>query len=153
MHPYFEREIYPPLSGVRRFGLDQQDTCGNVRALIEAQAVSMRIHSEWMGVRTTSICMTGGASANQDILRVFADVYQARVHQFETTNSAALGAVIRALYSSARAHGQDLSWQEAAGPYTRPVPGSQLDPDPAQAGTYDKLVRQYWEYEQQALQS
>jgi len=104
MLPWFEPEITPPVSrpGVRRFDLDEHDSSGNVRALVEAQMMSMAIHSRWMGVEVKTIHATGGASANRAILQVMADVFGADVYQFDVGNSACLGAALRAFHAHRR---------------------------------------------------
>ena len=84
--------------GLRRFDLDEPDGPGNVRALVEAQMMSMAIHSRWMGVEVKTIHATGGASANRAILQVMADVFGADVYQFDVGNSACLGAALRAFH-------------------------------------------------------
>ena len=62
MLPYFEPEIVPKCPQSRRtplLTLDEQDAAGNCRAVVEAQMMSMRLHSEWMGVRPSAIYVTG----------------------------------------------------------------------------------------------
>ena len=81
MLPYFAPEIVPkvPATNVVRQNLDPTDAPANVRAVIEAQALSSRIHARWMGVEISSLYVTGGASANAEILRVFANVHNCPV--------------------------------------------------------------------------
>ena len=112
MLPYFEPEIVPNVltPGVHRFDLSKQDAAGNCRAVVEAQMMSMRLHSEWMGVRPSAIYVTGGASVNPEILQIMADVQNCPVHQFEVTNSAALGAALRAAHAHLNAYGQNTTW-------------------------------------------
>ena len=145
MLPYFDAEIVPRVTvpGVVREGLDQDDTDANVRAVIEAQALSSRIHCEWMQVPVSSLSVTGGASANTEILRVFANVHGAPVHRFRTTNSAALGAALRAAHGHFKQVGPERSWSETVAPFTKPVPGSTLQPDASARGVYDDLVEDY----------
>ena len=78
--------------------LRELDDDGNCRAVVEAQMISMRIHSEWMGVRPTRIYATGGASANREILQIMADVQGCPVCRSDVSNSAALGAALRAAH-------------------------------------------------------
>ncbi|MFH1709347.1 MAG: FGGY family carbohydrate kinase [Planctomycetota bacterium] len=150
MLPWFETEIYPPLAGVRRYGLDEKAAAANVRAVVEAQAMALRIHSEWMGVPTTSIRVTGGASVNRGILKVFADVTQARVARFQVPNSAALGAAIRAHHAWRKAAGRPISWPEAVKPFTRPMAGSEIEPDRSLKAVYDDMRRRYIGCEERA---
>jgi xylulokinase len=145
MLPYFAPEIAPRVSraGVVRQDLDPDDADANVRAVIEAQAISSRLHSRWMGVAIRSLYVTGGASANPEILRVFADVHHCPVHRFETTSAAALGAALRACYTHRRDQGESPTWSETVAPFTRPVPGSAIAPDPRAAAVYEAMVPRY----------
>jgi xylulokinase len=149
MLPYFAPEIVPRVAaaGAVRHRLDPQDARAEVRAVIEAQALSSKIHSAWMGVAIRSLCVTGGASANEEILRVFADVHGCPVHRFETANAAALGAALRAWHGHLKATGAPKPWKEIAAPFARPLPGSTLQPDPAATEVYAKLIREYRELE------
>lgn len=145
MLPYFDPEIVPKVShpNVVRHRLDPTDVHANVRAVIEAQALSSKIHARWMGVDVSSLYVTGGASANRDILRVYADVHNCPVHQLETTNSAALGAALRAAQSDQRG-----SWQSTVEAFTQPVAGSTLLPNPSAVGKYEHLINEYEALEQ-----
>ena len=151
MLPYFDPEIVPRVTepGVVRKGLDPGDADANVRAVIEAQALSSRIHCEWMQVPVRSLSVTGGASANTEILRIFANVHGAPVHRFRTTNSAALGAALRAAHGYFRQVGQERSWSEIVAPFSKPVPGSTLQPDASVRAVYDDLVEEYRRLENQ----
>ena len=115
----------------------------NVRAVIEAQGLSSKVHARWMGVDISSLYVTGGASANRDILRVYANVHNCPVHQFETTNSAALGAALRAAQAD-----QGGSWQSTVEAFTKPVADSTLLPDPSDVATYARLIDEYETLEQ-----
>ena len=145
MLPYFAPEIVPRVSvpGVVRHDLDPQDAGANVRALIEAQALSSKIHCEWMEVPTSALYVTGGASANSEILQVFASVHNCPVQRFETTNSAALGAALRAAYTHHNDTGTRRTWKEVVAPFTQPLPGSTIQPDPAAVSVYAALLPQY----------
>ena len=50
--PWFEAEIVPRVNqpGIHRFDLDEKDAAANCRAIVEAQMMSMRLHSQWMKV-------------------------------------------------------------------------------------------------------
>lgn len=99
MLPYFMPEITPVVlePGIRRFaGLSEDDVPGNVRAVAEAQMMSMYLHSGWAGKRPGKILVTAGGSGNQGLLKVIAQVFGAEVRAFELTDGAALGAAIRA---------------------------------------------------------
>lgn len=139
MLPYFDPEIVPKVAEpkVVRHRLDRADVSANVRAVIEAQALSSKIHAHWMGIDITSLYVTGGASANRDILRVYADVHNCPVHQFETTNSAALGAALRAAQAD-----EGTNWRDAVEPFTQPM-GKAIAPDRVAVQTYARLLDEY----------
>lgn len=100
--PYFVPEITPRVlkAGARWFGSDAfvsgQDAAAAARAVVEAQAISMRIHSDWIGEKMHTILVTGGASRNRGLLRVLADVFQATILPLSVANSSALGGALRA---------------------------------------------------------
>src|SRR6478735_2616966 len=112
--PWYEPEITPPVSapGIHRYGLDEHDRDGHVRGVIEAQMMSMVLHSAWMRVEVDTIHATGGAAANREILQVMADVFNADVYQFEVSNSASLGAALRAAEADAESRHAPVSWEE-----------------------------------------
>ena len=149
MLPYFDAEIVPHVSrpGVVRHQLDAGDMAANVRAVIEAQALSSRIHSSWMGIPVRSLFVTGGASANADILQVYADVHGCVVHRFQTTNSAALGAALRARHGYLVAAGEDSDWMEIVAPFTQPESGSTITPNREVRSVYDDLELAYRDLE------
>src|SRR4029077_11328303 len=94
MLPWFVAEITPTVrqAGVHRENLDPAEAARNVRAIVEAQAMAMRLHSRWIADRVTGIRATGGAAANRDILQVVADVFGADVQRIAPANAASLGA-------------------------------------------------------------
>jgi len=113
MLPYFVPEITPLVLDARpiRMGsqefIDGQDKAGAVRAVIEAQAMRLKIHSAWISDRPRVVRVTGGGSQNTAICQILADVFSARVERLETSNSAALGAAMRAAHAVTR-----IGWQE-----------------------------------------
>jgi xylulokinase len=115
MLPYFQPEITPRIleAGVRRFGgLSPEDVRGNVRAVAEAQAMSMFLHSDWTGPRPASIRVTAGGSENRGLLAVIAQVFGVEVHTLEVKESAALGAAIRAARGWLARRGRTASFRE-----------------------------------------
>ncbi len=152
MLPWFDPEITPKVldPGVRRYRLEPEDPA-NVRACIEAQAMSMRIHSAWMGVKTTTILATGGASANRAILQVLADVHDAEVYQFEVTASAALGAALRAFHAHRKDEGAEVPWSEVVAGFADTDPAKRVAPRPQYRRLYDELVELYKACEDHAL--
>ncbi len=119
MLPYFDTEIIPRVQRprVRRFGYAVEDKAVEVRAVVEAQMLSMRLHSEWMGEKPARIHVTGGASANDSILQVMADTFGVPVFRQETANAAALGAALRAVHFEAEQGGKPVSWESVVSPF------------------------------------
>lgn len=149
MLPWFEPEITPAArsAGLVRHDLDPENAAANVRALIEAQAMSMAMHTGWMGSRPQVIRATGGASANREILQVIADVLGAAVVQLRNSNSAALGAALRAYHADERAHGRPLPWLEVVRGFTEPVPDLRVDPLPAHTRRYAEHMARFEQFE------
>jgi xylulokinase len=153
MLPWFDPEITPLVlePGVRRHGLDAADANANVRAVVEAQMMSLALHSRWMGVTISTIYATGGASANRDVLQVMSDVFNAEVSQLETGNSAALGAALRAFHADRRASGTPLPWEDVIAGFVVPRGDTRLTPQPANVEVYRKLIETYAQQEREAL--
>jgi xylulokinase len=149
MLPWFEPEITPrvAVSGARRFHLDAGDVAGNVRALVEAQMMAMKLHSEWMGVDVKTIYATGGASSNRAILQVMADVFNADVYQFVVGNTAALGAALRAFHADAKT----IAWNDVVRGIAEPVASSLVRP--AHHEQYKDLMPIYAARERDTLRS
>jgi xylulokinase len=144
MLPWFQPEITPAVAraGVHREHLAAGDAPANVRAVVEAQMLSMAIHSRWMGVPVDTIYATGGAAANVEILRVMADVFGASVARISVSNSAALGAALRALHADAADAGEPLTWDEVVGQLEQPAV-AHVAHDPARHTTYRAHMRDY----------
>ena len=147
--PWFAPEIVPTVltPGVKRRELDPLDVPGNCRAVVEAQMMSMRIHSEWMGIRPEQIYATGGASSNQEILQVMANVHACPVYQFTSTNGASLGAALRAAQACLGDAGSAPAWRETVKGFTDPIEGSQVRPQSGAVAVYDDLVKAYAAFE------
>ena len=145
MLPYFETEIVPRVlePGVRRFNLAEDDAAANCRAVAEAQMMSMRIHSEWMGVRPDRLYATGGASIDTDLLQVMADVHGCPVSRFTVTNSAALGAALRAAHGWLRAEGKDPGWGAIVTGFCEPAGDSEIQPRSDAEAVYGPLMERY----------
>ena len=128
MLPYFYPEITPKLlePKLELEGSDAfcafQEPAANARAIVEAQALSMQRHSDWIGERPRSVRVTGGASKNRGVLQVLADVFDARIETLSVSNSAALGAALRAAHA-----GTSLSWAELYARFVVTEAGSQVE--------------------------
>jgi xylulokinase len=149
MLPYFFPEIVPQVlkPKVYRFGFDESDIEGNVRGIIEAQFLSMRLHSEWIGEKPKEIYATGGGSANEDILQILANIFNTKVCAFEITDSAALGAALRAAKSYYDSKDEIKSWKEIIDKFKQPQKSNLIEPEKKYVELYDDMVNIYSKYE------
>jgi xylulokinase len=147
MLPYFGTEIVPHVQvpGPQRYGFESWDADAEVRAVVEAQMTSMAIHAEWMGEKPVRIQATGGASDNREILQIMADVFGVPVLRQETSNSAGLGAAIRAQHAALRDAGHPASFEQLTIPFVRAT--YTLQPDFNNAATYATFARAYKQHE------
>ena len=133
--PWFEAEITPPVlkPGLRaNFDFSAAPAEVRIRAVVEAQALSLRAHSLWIG-RFDTLRVTGGASRSQGILQVLADVFQATVETIAVPDSAALGAAMIAAHVAGNAAYEDL-----AAKFTPAT--ARIAPNPQASRTYAKPV-------------
>ncbi len=144
MLPYFVPEMTPRIcaAGPRYFGtsafVEQKDARGAARAIVEAQAVSMRLFSGWIGEAPTRILVTGGASKNRGILRVLADVFQAEIVPLVVSNSAALGAAVRAAQAT-----EGVSFEQLASTFSAPDEARSVAPSSATRGVYEDMAASF----------
>ena len=143
MLPFFSPEITPRhdfnapvLQGSPAFESGANHAL-QVRALLEGQFLNMRLHSQWMAVTPKRIRLTGGASTNNGIAQIVADVFQAPVERLAIPNSAALGAALIA----ATAGGHDLKSLQQT--FCQSSAGSEPKPDPSLASTYDTALERF----------
>ena len=139
MLPYFLPEITPRVlaPAVRRFGgLKNDDAEGNVRAVAEAQIMSMFLHSRGFGGKAEVILVTAGGSENRGLLQVIADIFNGEVRAFEVKDSAALGAAIRAARACLAARGDRRAWRDLAERFTRTKRAKAVFPRKEAAGIY-----------------
>jgi xylulokinase len=151
--PWCEAEIVPRVNkpGIHRRNLDAKDAAANCRAVVEAQMLSMRLHSQWMKVAPRRIYATGGASANTAILQVMADVMNCSVLRIQVSKSAALGAALSAAHGWLLGVGQKANWEDVVAVFTAPAEKSVIKPNARAAGVYDKMVEAYASYEREML--
>jgi len=152
MLPFFTTETTPRLlePGVELFGSPEfvawQRPAEAVRAVLEAQALSMRRHSDWIGHAPRQLVLTGGASRNAAIQRVIADVFQTPVRLLQVANASALGGALRAAEAAGR-----LSWEELFAHFVALDPSVQVEPDRATSSVYATLSRAFDEKLDQRL--
>lgn len=155
-----EEEIVPRLAaGHRRYGPQDQPLAElppavEARALVEGHFLSMFVHARRLGFRSRMILATGGASANPALLQVLADVFQSEVCTISVSNSAALGAALRALHGLAcQEQGCFVPFRSLVRP---PQPTARVQPRPDLAATYlamaDRLERLELAEQQKSLE-
>ncbi|KAK7092530.1 xylulose kinase-like [Littorina saxatilis] len=124
---YFDvTEIQPLVMGVFRFDQNGQQVDSfpdavEVRAVVEGQCMSRRVHAENLGFDIgpkTRVLATGGASSNKGILQVIADVFNGPVYITDVANSAALGCAYRAKHSTL---GGDIPFSKVVEKCSEPV--------------------------------
>ena len=146
MLPWFSAETTPRVlvPGVRRTFGDEATPAQRIRAILESQALAMRLHSTWMAPSFARIGVTGGASKSAGLLKILADVFQTRVERLAATETVALGAAMRAW---AHASGEPLP--SIAARLCRPA--ASFDPDPALAPVYADALARYADLTRKAL--
>uniref|UniRef100_A0AAQ4Q138 Xylulose kinase n=1 Tax=Gasterosteus aculeatus aculeatus TaxID=481459 RepID=A0AAQ4Q138_GASAC len=152
---YFDSmEITPPAVGVHLFDPDDNKVSSlspqvEVRALVEGQFLSRRLHAERLGYSITPgtrVLATGGASSNKDILQVLSDVFNAPVYTLDVSNSACLGSAYRAL------HGTMSQSVASFFDVVKKAPEAQLvvTPHPAAQQVYDQMLQRYARLEERS---
>lgn len=150
--PWFAPEITPPVSGpaARRYG-PPGDAAADVRAVVEAQQLSMALHSRWMTSQVDVIHATGGAAVNREILQVMADVFGASVFRLPVGNSAALGAALRAAHAHMFASRPSTGWGDVIAGFAEPIAASRVNADPERHALYREMMTVYAACEAHAL--
>jgi xylulokinase len=145
MLPYFFPEIVPLVldSKVYRFGLEEDDLDGNIRAIIEAQFLSMRLHSQWIKEEPKEIYATGGASANKDILQIAANIFKTPIRRFEITDTAALGAAIRSVKSYFNFTDIEKKWENILNKFLNIRDIDIIKPEEKYKRLYDDMLELY----------
>jgi len=138
--PFFVPEITPRLAmpaerwlGTPAF-VAGKDPAAAARAVVEAQALNLRLHSAFIGESVDTVLVTGGASQNAGVLRVLADVFQARIVPLAVANSSALGGALRAAQTVA-----GIAWSDLFARFSAPDATRAVEPDPRTRGTYMEL--------------
>ena len=97
MLPYFEPENTPlVLTPGVKYNFNPNDTtpAERIRAVLESQVLSMRLHSRWQQANFKRIRVTGGASKSPAFRQILADVFEAPIESIRVANSAALRAAL-----------------------------------------------------------
>ncbi|MFX1314655.1 MAG: xylulokinase [Promethearchaeota archaeon] len=153
MLPFIFPEIVPLVLDpkIYRFGFDENDIEGNVRAIIEAQFLSMRLHSAWMGDKPKEIYVTGGASANKEILQIAANIFNTQIRIFEFIDSAALGAALRSAKSYFDSIKIAKTWKNIVNNFINIKESTIIKPEKKFKGLYDDMLLLYKKCEEYAL--
>jgi sugar (pentulose or hexulose) kinase len=80
-----------------------------------------------------------------------ADVFGADVYQLEVTNSAALGAALRAYHADLVSDGTPVSWDEIVRGFVEPAAATVVHPRAEHRATYGELARIHAACEAHAL--
>ncbi|WP_309397746.1 xylulokinase [Cerasicoccus maritimus] len=106
MLPFFRPEIsprldwiQPVLAGGEAFE-NWQEPAAAIRACVEGQFINLKQRSAWMQLAPEVIFLTGGASKNDAIAQLAADVFQTKIQRLAVSGSVALGAAMRAANST-----------------------------------------------------
>ena len=141
MVPFFRPEISPRvdlkapiLDGSDAFE-NWQDADAAIRACVEGQFINMKLRTDWMQLEPDVIYLTGGASKNDAIAQVAADVFQAKVQRLAVSGSVALGASLRAA-----SHSLGLDLDEMQGQFCKPEAGSTIEPK-APSNAYNSALK------------
>jgi len=141
MVPFFRPEISPRvdleaplLNGSEAFE-NWKAADDAIRACVEGQFVNMKLRTDWMQLQPEVIYLTGGASKNDAIAQVVADVFQAKVQRLAVSGSVALGAALRTASNSL-----GLSLHELESQFCKPEADSTIEPKAA-AGAYDAAAK------------
>ena len=140
--PFAGDEITPRVDsdGFTPLGWEGEPTADEwVRGVLEGQFLNMKRHSDWLGVETEEVLLTGGASENDGIARIVADVFGKKVRRLSVAGSAGLGAALRA----AVVMGGSLDQLEVF--FSTPAEGRDLAAAPENAGVYADLEKVFAE--------
>ncbi len=144
--PYFEPESTPLVLEPRvvcNFDFAAVSAAERIRAIMESQALSMKLHSAWQDESFQRIIVTGGAAGNASFKRILADVFQAEIATIGVGNSAGLGAAIRAANVV-----EQISFDALT--VTFCGHNERLTPDPTNADLYQRMLAEYAELEPRA---
>jgi xylulokinase len=153
MLPYFVPEITPLVleagthyRGTPAFCKGKVAEAVKIRAVSEAQALSLKLHSAWMGTKFEVVRVTGGASKSTGFCQVLADVFQAKIEKIAVADSAGLGAAMRAANGTG-----GHSWEELSTKFCKAV--ETVKPDRSLKELYLKMQDDFKVFEQESINS
>lgn len=137
-------EVQPLVKGTFRYN-DKNEKVDSftpeieVRAILEGQMVARRVYSEMRGMKITPqmrLIATGGASQNQAVQQVLADVFNCSVYTTEIKDTAALGGCYRAIQAITQKPFEEVV-------KNHPEPVCVAKPSPGCVEVYDKMCERY----------
>jgi xylulokinase len=136
MLPFYEPEITPLLdTGGPIFSEEGERSAAQVaRAVVEGQFLNMRLHFSWLEVEPTRISITGGASQNDGIAQVIANVFGVPVDRLDVPGSAGIGAGMRA------AHGVGGDLTDLESKFSQVQEGSTVNPEEGAKEVYNAML-------------
>jgi xylulokinase len=147
MLPYFDAESTPLIltpsviyHGTPEFCSGKVSPEIKIRAILESQALTMKLHSGWMDEDFKRIRVTGGASNCGGFLQILANVFQADIERIAITDSAGLGAALIAAHNVTEIPYADLFAKFSASIET-------IKPDCGKAPYYEEALSKYAELE------
>lgn len=137
--PYLYPETTPLVKHAEtmRYGFEERQVNINCRAIIEAQACSLSIHSAWM--KPKRVVFTGKAASSKELQKIFCNVLQCPFSVLPEANYAAKGAARRAMGT--------VLCKESEKPISQAL---QINPDTGLANMYRSMCQRYRRAEQQA---
>lgn len=138
MLPFYEPEITPRLdTGGSVCSSENPSAAQAVRAVLEGQFLNMRLHYGWLGISPERISITGGASENDGIAQVIANVFGVPVDRLDVPGSAGVGAAMRA------AHGVGEGLEDLELIFSKPKEGSTIQPEEGAKEVYDEMLPKF----------
>jgi xylulokinase len=148
--PYFQGERVPNIPAGRAvyFGLtpDNMTPAHMARAAMEGAAMGLNYGLERlrdMGVRPKEIRLTGGGSANPVWRQILADVFDTDVICLKTTEGAAYGAAIQAVWCWKRQRGENIRIQHITDKWVKVDTATRARPRKKEVKQYRALQTVY----------
>ncbi|CAB4384529.1 unnamed protein product [Rhizophagus irregularis] len=154
------QEIVPFAKGIYKFDSNKLvkefvDENYNVRAVIESQFLSMKLRIDKLlkdddekKEKIQRIIVVGGASKNDQIVKILADVFGAQVWRNQGENSASMGAAIKARTAFLKRECKSIINSN----YNEENFSLVAEPDFENTKIYDSMIENYQELEKLAIQ-
>ena len=135
--PFLVDEMYPKSSAtINEDILKSYSKEKALAGLVESQILHLKTFADQHADSITTIRLTGGASQNTAIAQMVADVFQVKVERIEISNSAALGAAMRAVHACS-----NITWNELNCKFTSAE--SSLNPNANNSSIYKEKLKAY----------